>query len=316
MDDAGRKQPDTHGEKGMVMPAGDPGIPLTEENPQDGCENSGDSESLPAEIARISSLSSEMQDCLSSIIRRTKDAADKLEEIRNSVELKRRELKEIYAIEACAASMKALEEEYRIQKEKFAASMENRRRQLAEEEKLRRAEEEEYRESLQRRRQQQQQEYELKMAEERSLFRNRMEEELRKVLQEARDKESAIEEELRKREHALNRREEECGRLIEELELFMKRLAVRRGIDDRGALSSMAPDSGAGDRPGRLRIGGEPRYSSGIGSGDIHPGAGEHPDEDPPVISVRRMLFRRGPLGASRLTPGESGDPHALDSSS
>jgi hypothetical protein len=305
MDDAGTRQPGPPAGNGIGMPAGNP-------------ENSSGSNFLPAEIARFSRLSSEIMNCLAKIIRETEDAANTLAEIRSSVERKQRELQEVYAIETSAASLKALEEEHRSQAEKFAASMDERRRHWAEEENLRRTEEEEYRENLKRRRQQEQQVYERKIVEERSSLRNKMEEELRRILQEANDKQSAIEEELQNRERALARREEECGRLIGELELFMKRLAVRKGGIYASALSPMNPAPGTKTGSGEWPPGGDSGSSSAPGGRDDCPAAAEYlnSEESTPVISVRRMLLQRAPLGAPRLTGQKSRDVRPLDSKS
>lgn len=301
MKDAETNQPEPAGEDDRGVPVGDPENSGTDADSMSQSENSAGSDELNEEIARFSQLSAEMKDCLSGIIRKTKDAVVALGEIQNSVERKKRELKEVHAIEACAASLRALEEEYRVQKEEFVASVEDRRRQWAEEASLRSKEEEAYREDLQRRRQQQQQEFERKMAEERSLHRNKMEEELRKILQEARDRQRAFEEELQKRERALDSREQECGRLIQELESFMQRLAERKSRDVRDMISPAKACSGDW-RTGR----------------DVYPGTRESVsrDEGSSVISVRRMLLQKNQPGRSRIAGEENRDSHTLENNS
>jgi len=142
MNDAENRQPEPAEEDGGRGHAGDPADSLTDADSTGRPAKSPDSEGLSAEIARFSHLVSEMKDCLSSIISKTKDAVDSFGEIQNSVERKKRELRELHAIEASAASLKELEEAHRIRKEEFAASMEDRRRRWAEEEDLRRREEE------------------------------------------------------------------------------------------------------------------------------------------------------------------------------
>jgi hypothetical protein len=307
MNDAETSQPGPAGENDRGEPIGDPENSRTDAGSMDPSGNSAGSDELDEEIARFSRLSAEMKDCLSGIIRKTKDAVVALEEIQNSVEQKKGELKEVHAIEACAASLKALEEEYRIQKEEFAASMQDRRRQWTEEENLRRKEEEAYMEDLQRRRQQQQQEFERKMVEERSLLRNKMEDELREILQEARDRQRVFEEELQKRERALGNREQECGRLIQELESLMKRLAERRTRDVRGPISPVAPSPAAKACSGDWRSG-----------RDASPGTREPVgrDEGASVISVRRMLLQKNQPGASRIAGEETRDSCTLENNS
>jgi chromosome segregation ATPase len=307
MGDTENGQPKPSAEDGVGDTAGNPGDLSAAAGSTARSETPADADDLHGEAVRLSRLSSEMKDCLSNIIRKTRNAAETLDEIQNSLERKKQELKELYAIEACVTSLKALEEEHRVREEKFAALMENRRRQWAEEEDLRRREEEEYGRNLKRRRQQQQQEYERSMIEERSRLRNNMEEELRKILQETRDKQSAREEELQKREQALNGREVECRRLIQELDSLMKRLVERKSRHRQGAFSSLASDS-------LTRTPSLDRHSGG----DPYPDAKESTNRDAgsSVISVRRMLLKADSPGASRIAGGETRDSHPFDNNS
>ena len=251
MNDAETGKPELPAENGGGQTTGDPGGLHKETGSTDRPEKVAGGDDLNGEISRLSRLSSDMRDGLSNIIRKTRTAADKLDEIQNSVERKKQELIELHAIEACVTSLKALEQEHRVREEKFAALMETRRRQWAEEENLRRSEEEE----------------------------------------------------LRKRERALNSREEECGRLIQELDSLMKRLAEHKSRNEQGAFSSLASASRTRAYPREWHSGGDP-----------YPGARRN--EGSPVISVRRMLIQNDAPGASRTAGEENRDLHPFENNS
>jgi len=116
----------------------------------------------------------------------------------------------------------------------------------------------------------------------------------------------------------LNSREAECERLIQQLELFMKRLAGRKVGIKEGTFSSTAPASGAKAHSDGWLSSGDSHSSGAVGSGDTYPGSEEslNRDEGPSVISVRRMLLRKDPPGPSRLAGEETRDPHTLEDNS
>ena len=200
-----------------------------------------DPKSILSEIEHFFRLSSDMKDCLLSMIQKTKDAVDVLKVIQHETESKKEELKQIHDIEASAVALEKLAEEHQRQKEKFKTFIEEQRRQWAEEKALKEKAETEYWETLNRSRQQEIQEYQKKLSEEKSFLRKKMEEELSAVLHEGREKQKEIVEELNKRERALKDKERECGQLIHELEKYLTGLAARAGQGNKEALSFIQP---------------------------------------------------------------------------
>lgn len=180
-----------------------------------------DPEGLLAEIERFSSLSSELRDCLLRIIHKTKDAMEAFSSVEQAVKSKENELKQIHDIEASAAALERLVEQNRRQKEEFENFMEGQRRLWDEEKSLREREDAEYRENLERRRQRDLEDHRRKLDEEKSAIRKEMEAQFDAAQRESLQRRKEIEARFEEREHALKEKEQECARLVRELELFM-----------------------------------------------------------------------------------------------
>ena len=183
--------------------------------------------SIIADIERFSHLSSDLKDCLSGITRKIINSLNELKSIQQAAVQKKRELMDLYEIEASAAALKKLHEEHRLKQSEFENFMETQRRLWEEEKALKEREDEEYRQSLISRRQQEDEDFKNRLAQEQSIIRQKLEEELGQIRRQSSEKQELQERDLIKREQALKEKELEWVKLIQELELFMARLMER-----------------------------------------------------------------------------------------
>jgi len=186
-----------------------------------------ETESLFSEIERFSSLSSDLKSCLFGIISGIKDSMDQMQSIRQEVQRKKKELKQIHGIEVSADALERLVEEQRSQKEKFDKFMENQRRVWEEEKRQREVEDANYRETLEMQRLKEQEEYKHKWIEEQATLRKKREDEIRALERRSLENLEGRERKLSEREQGLKEKEREWKRLVQELELFMTTLASR-----------------------------------------------------------------------------------------
>jgi len=273
-------------------------------------QKSADTESLLKEVERFSHLNSDMKDCLLSMIQKTKDVVGALCFVQKAVEKKKKELNYLNDMEASAAELERLAGEHRIQTEKFDGYMKDQRRQWAEEKKLREKEETVYRENLKRSRQEEKKEHKHKLAEEKSTLREKMKEELHGILRQVREEQKEMEEGLDRRERALKKREEECSRLVQELDLLMTKLAVQKRMDNRDVFSSDTVSPKMTTFANRWYASDDAPSVQKVDDGPPLPGVREDPNEyeNPPIMSVREKLLQESPVGAIQANQNENRD--------
>ncbi len=249
--------------------------------------------SIIRDIERFSHLSSELKDCLSGITRKIINSLNELKSIKQDAAQKKKELMDLFEIEASAATLIKLREEHRLKQSEFENFMENQRRLWEEEKALKEREDEEYRQSQMSRRQQEEEDLKQRLAREETLIRQKLEEELIQIRRQNTEKQELLHRDLMKREQALKKKELEWVKLIQELELFMARLMARTHREKTTDVLA------AGDRrKGSIPISRGPTSDTVAANGN-HRGAGEKngipgdTDEraDPSVTSLREMLL-------------------------
>jgi hypothetical protein len=148
-------------------------------------------EGISRETERIASLSSEITELLSSLQNKVETSAEKYKSLELAADAKKEELKQLYEIEASAASLASLVE------------------------------------SLQFRREQEEEEYRRMWATEKEKAQNVLKEELEVLQQEFKKKQEEIEKELLLRESILKAKEKECDEIIQDIERFISGLGKR-----------------------------------------------------------------------------------------
>jgi hypothetical protein len=177
---------------------------------QEYAQNPGD---ILGDIESYSRLICVLKDCLSGISRKIIDSSNELKTVQQELAQKKKELKELYDVEASAATLLKLQEEHRLKKSEFEKFIESRHRLWEEEKALKQKEDEEYRKALKLRWQQEEEEHRNKLASELSLGRQRLEEKLRQI-QHGIEKQELLKRDLLEREQELKRKELEWVRLI------------------------------------------------------------------------------------------------------
>jgi hypothetical protein len=179
-------------------------------------------EKLAVDIERFSELSSEMNEIVSRLSREIKISAEQLSRIRLAVNLKKSELKTI--VDASAAAIERLNQDYLEQKESLDRLIEAQRVFLEKQEPEREQEELEYLENLRVRREREEEEYRQLWAAEKLKAQQKLKEELNAIQQESLKRQQTMERDCLERELILKRKELEWVQLIQELEQFMTRL--------------------------------------------------------------------------------------------
>jgi len=143
-----------------------------------------DTNKLSTEIERFSCLSTEMAGFLTRLSEGARKSAEQLSQICSEVDLKKKELKAIYGIEASAEALERLAQDHRQRKESFERLISDQRT-LWEAEKAKRVNgEKEYQEKLRMRRQNEEEEYRQKWAGEKLRLQRQLEEELKSIQEE------------------------------------------------------------------------------------------------------------------------------------
>lgn len=195
-------------------------------------------EEMAFHIERYSGLTTELGEHLTRLALGVKRSSEYLRWAQPAAELKKKELKNLYDIEAAAGALQQLIQAHQKEKEAFERSMADQR-SLWEQEKAKRTQEDkDYCEDLRIRREREAEEYKQKTAADRLKAQQQLEEELKAVQQEELQKRQSVERDLRQRELKLKEKELEWVQLIQELEQFMSKLTQRT---QAAALAASAP---------------------------------------------------------------------------
>lgn len=188
-------------------------------------------------INEIGKLKGEVGRVLATLSERLEGEVNKYEAIKKAVEIKEKELQEIYEIQKSASSLVALTELQAKKKEEFEAEMEAKKEALGteietirsswEEEKRRQNQEIKERDAAEaKRRERERGEYEYAFNREQQLAREQFEDEKARLEREMKERKETAEKELAVREHALAQSESELKALREKVSGFPKELEV------------------------------------------------------------------------------------------
>lgn len=188
-------------------------------------------------ISEIGKLKGEVGRVLATLSERLEGEVNKYEAIKKAVEIKEKELQEIYEIQKSASSLVALTELQAKKKEEFEAEMEAKKEALGteietirsswEEEKRRQNQEIKERDAAEvKRRERERGEYEYAFNREQQLAREQFEDEKARLEREMKERKETAEKELAVREQALSQSESELKALREKAAGFPKELEV------------------------------------------------------------------------------------------
>lgn len=193
----------------------------------------------------ISSLKSEIGKMLTQIADKLEEEVNKFKAIQKAIELKEKELRELYEIEKSAMALAALIETQVQKRQLFEAEMAARKEELNQEIQSHRSEwakeksdyEAEIKErdlAEKKRREREKEEYEYTFKRQQQIAKDKFEEEKAKLEKEIQAKKEQMEEELKGREKIIAEKEEELNELRKKAALFPKELeaAVSKAVKE------------------------------------------------------------------------------------
>ncbi|MBU1206809.1 MAG: hypothetical protein KKH04_07780 [Proteobacteria bacterium] len=188
----------------------------------------------------ISGLKSEIGKMLTQIADKMEEEVNKFKAIQKAIELKEKELQELYDIEKSAMTLAALIETQSQKRQQFEADMAARKEELSQEiENLRyewAKEKSDYEAEIKERdltekkkREREKEEYEYSFKRQQMLAKDKFEDEKAKLEKEIQLKKSQMESELKERERVIAEKEEELNELRKKVSLFPKDLETAVG---------------------------------------------------------------------------------------
>jgi hypothetical protein len=175
-------------------------------------------------VQRMAGLSLEITKAISELSAKMVGEVGHLSELRQVVDLERRELDRLHKIDVAATALDQLLQEYAREKERLEAEIAAQRTTWEEETGTVERERREQEEALKKQRQREIEEYEYKKALERKKAQDKHEEEVRLRDKQNQEKQEALEKSWAQREATLKEREEEYQRLKKEADSFPARL--------------------------------------------------------------------------------------------
>jgi hypothetical protein len=186
-----------------------------------------DADAIEFSIDRFAELSNEMMNIISELSRNVHESENRLKTINSEIDLKKKELITLHAIDAAAVSIKQLEEAQRAQKAQQERLI-SEQRCLWEEEKSRITQEElGFLENLKVKRRQEEEEYRRVRDFEQLEMHRKFKQELQTVWQKVKARQQEKENELIQREQSLIEKERESALLIQGLDGFLSQLELR-----------------------------------------------------------------------------------------
>jgi hypothetical protein len=193
----------------------------------------------------ISGLKSEIGKMLTQIADKMEEEVNKFKAIQKAIELKEKEVQELYDIEKSAMTLAALIETQSQKRQQFEGDMAARKEELSQEiENLRSEwakEKEEYEAQIKERdltekkkRDREKEEYDYSFKRQQMLAKDKFEDEKAKLEKEIQVKKAQMESELKEREKVIAEKEEELNELRKKTSLFPKELeaAVNKAVKD------------------------------------------------------------------------------------
>ncbi len=199
-----------------------------------------DSLSSEGVVQEISGLKVEIGKVLTQIGDHLEEEVNKFKAIQNAIELKEKELQELYEIEKSALSLAALIETQNQKRQQFEAEMTARKEELSQDIQTQRLEwakeKEEYENQIKerdvtekKRRDREKEEYDYSFKRQQMLAKDKFEDEKTKLEKESQLKKAQMESELKEREKVIAQKEEELNDLRKKANLFPKELETAVG---------------------------------------------------------------------------------------
>jgi hypothetical protein len=203
-------------------------------------------------VDRFADLSKAMMGIISELSQSVHESENRLKTITSEVDLKKKELATLHAIDAAAVSIKQLKEAQQVQRDQLARLISDQH-SLWEEEKERIAQEElDFLENLKVQRHREEEEYRRAREFEQLEMHRKFKQELQAVWQKTKERQEEKENELRQREQSLIEKERESALFIEELEAFLSQLELRlnsEGVAPTDAQKSVVFTKGGSSKP-------------------------------------------------------------------
>jgi len=199
-----------------------------------------DSLSSEGVVQEISGLKIEIGKVLTQIGDKLEDEVNKFKAIQSAIELKEKELQELYEIEKSALTLAALIETQNQKRQQFEAEMTARKEELNQDIQTQRLEwakeKEEYEAQIKerdltekKRREREKEEYDYSFKRQQILAKDKFEDEKAKQEKESQLKKAQMENELKEREKVIAEKEEELNDLRKKASLFPKELETAVG---------------------------------------------------------------------------------------
>ncbi len=199
-----------------------------------------DSLSSEGVVQEISGLKIEIGKVLTQIGDKLEDEVNKFKAIQSAIELREKELQELYEIEKSALTLAALIETQNQKRQQFEAEMAARKEELSQDIQTQRLEwgkeKEEYEGQIKerdltekKRREREKEEYDYSFKRQQMLAKDKFEDEKAKLEKEIQLKKAQMENELKEREKVIAQKEEELNELRKKVSLFPKELETAVG---------------------------------------------------------------------------------------
>jgi hypothetical protein len=174
--------------------------------------------------ARLSGMGFEITRALAGISEQLMQEVNRLQAVRDAVELERAELTRLHKIDVAATALDYLVQDYRAQSEKLEAEIAAARAEWEQESRTAERERKEQEEALRKQRQREIDDYEYKKQLERKKAQDKYDEDMRLLEKKNAERQEALEKKWAEREAALKVREQDLDRLRKEVEEFPAKL--------------------------------------------------------------------------------------------
>jgi hypothetical protein len=199
-----------------------------------------DSLSSEGVVQEISGLKIEIGKVLTQIGDKLEDEVNKFKSIQNAIDLREKEIQELYEIEKSALTLAALIETQNQKRQQFETEMAARKEELNQDIQTQRLEwakeKEEYETQIKerdlgekKRRDREKEEYDYSFKRQQTLAKDKFEDEKAKLEKESQSKKAQMEGELKEREKVIAEKEEELNDLKKKASLFPKELETAVG---------------------------------------------------------------------------------------
>jgi hypothetical protein len=181
---------------------------------------------VEAVVSRMSGLGFEVNKALAGLSEQLVQEVNRLQALREAVELERAELSRLHKIDVAATAVDYLVQDYRVQQEKLEAEIAAQRAAWEEESRTTERERKEQEEALRKQRQREIDDYEYRKQLERKKAQDKYDEEMRLLEKKNAERQETLEKKWADREAVLKAREQDFERLRKESEEFPNKLRL------------------------------------------------------------------------------------------